>query len=350
MSFETSKKRAFKGFLTRKEANVLTYHSVLPKQANLFQTPYHIDEDLFHEQMEYLAHSKFNCLTLSQLREALDRHSLPKHAVVITFDDGFYNNFSTALPILEKFNIPATVFISTGLVGQQTLGWPEMLISILQCSACEELTFKAKCFPIASADDKQDTFIELTKEFASLTADEIQQACQDFQTQTRFDAEQFFTSSTYEAMRFLTWDEIDAMKQSPVIEFGSHGVTHRSLIHLPDAESRQEINASKHTIQQRIGHCQAFAYPFGRRGVDFNEQHDHMAKEAGYQLIFTCGQYRTIKQTSNPLDLPRTNILSDCDIDVFDLTLNGGISFNNLGSTKEALSGVMKGLFSGSTH
>jgi len=99
-------------------AAILTYHHIDnppadEKEANLYVSP-----RAFEAQMEYLREAKFNVISLDRLREGLlGRNPLPQRAVVITFDDGYENNFVNAYPILQRYGYPATFFITTGRIG-----------------------------------------------------------------------------------------------------------------------------------------------------------------------------------------------------------------------------------------
>ncbi len=87
-----------------------------------------------------------------------------------------------------------------------------------------------------------------------------------------------FLATQIEGIEKLTIEQIHAMDDSGVIEFGAHTQHHVNLLKLSDEEALQEMQASKHEVEQIVGYCHSFAYPFGR----FNEQHQQMAKEIGF--------------------------------------------------------------------
>ena len=69
----------------------------------------------FESQIKYLSEN-YILLSLNDLKEALSRKVIPNKSVAITFDDGYLDNLTHALPLLEKYQIPATIFVSSGFV------------------------------------------------------------------------------------------------------------------------------------------------------------------------------------------------------------------------------------------
>jgi peptidoglycan/xylan/chitin deacetylase (PgdA/CDA1 family) len=97
---------------------ILCYHSIDDSQSLMSVSP-----SLFSAQMQFLAHNGYRTIPLSELCKAVSkRRSLPEKAVALTFDDGFRNNLTAALPILQQFGFSATIFVVTGYVGRR-VGW-----------------------------------------------------------------------------------------------------------------------------------------------------------------------------------------------------------------------------------
>ncbi|PJA32819.1 MAG: hypothetical protein CO185_01595 [Candidatus Zambryskibacteria bacterium CG_4_9_14_3_um_filter_42_15] len=94
-------------------AVVLMYHSI--GENNLFFT---VNGGEFEKQMAYLMRENFNVVSLKKLEEYLKKKSIPLKTIAITFDDGYKDNLLNALPVLKKYNFPATVFVMTGDIGK----------------------------------------------------------------------------------------------------------------------------------------------------------------------------------------------------------------------------------------
>ncbi len=110
--------------LTRNvQTPILMYHSVSETDNAKFY-PFTVSPQLFAEQMAYLYSCGYTPITVTQYAKAYlgGDFALPKHPVVLTFDDGFEDFFTNALPVLNRYHFPATVYISTGFVGK-TSAW-----------------------------------------------------------------------------------------------------------------------------------------------------------------------------------------------------------------------------------
>lgn len=98
----------------KERPTVLMYHSVMEGDNPLSLTP-----EKFEDQIKYLKENKFKFLKLDDLKDGV---VFEGKSVLITFDDGYEDNFSIVVPILQKYNVPAIFFIATGLVGSEVGG------------------------------------------------------------------------------------------------------------------------------------------------------------------------------------------------------------------------------------
>ncbi len=109
---------------TRVPIPILMYHSISPQASRRFK-PFTVAPEMFEAQLAYLADQSYSPITISGLVAAMDgRVALPDRPVVLTFDDGFADFYTTALPALRRHRFPATLYIPTGYVGQ-TSRWLE---------------------------------------------------------------------------------------------------------------------------------------------------------------------------------------------------------------------------------
>ena len=100
---------------------ILMYHSISPAAAPKFARFALRPED-FAAQMAYIAEAGYQTMTVTEATAVLDRRlPLPERAVVLTFDDGFADFHTTALPILHENHLRATLYVVTGYVGRTGL-------------------------------------------------------------------------------------------------------------------------------------------------------------------------------------------------------------------------------------
>lgn len=102
---------------------VLMYHSISSKYDPSFCVP----AQQFDREMRYLRENNYHSVSPAELNAALtDGTPLPENPVLITFDDGFGDNYKTAWPILKKYGFRATFFIVTNEVGRYSIDWPQL--------------------------------------------------------------------------------------------------------------------------------------------------------------------------------------------------------------------------------
>ncbi len=112
--------------IEHKGCRILEFHSILDDSSGKIPT---LSPIAFQKFMEYIYNSKYKVIPLNQLVEYLKQMKpLPKNSIVITFDDGYKDNFLTAFPILKKYNFSATIFLVTEWIGKNStyLSWAEV--------------------------------------------------------------------------------------------------------------------------------------------------------------------------------------------------------------------------------
>jgi hypothetical protein len=125
-------------FINRNLGAILIYHSIvdIPLEFDMWT---HMHVSLFEEHMQLLA-KETNVIPLKEMVNGIKNGRLPQNAVAVTFDDGFRNNYTRAYPILKKYNIPATIFLSTAYIGTKELFWPERLSYIMSRTKADIIT------------------------------------------------------------------------------------------------------------------------------------------------------------------------------------------------------------------
>lgn len=267
-------------FLRRRQSRslqILVYHRVNNDHDLFFPaTPINV----FAEQMKYLAD---HCCVLS-LEDALERtrkNDLPENAIVLTFDDGYKDNYLYAYPVLKELSLPATIFLATDAIGSGRVLWHDKVFSAFRetrkrvlkgiggsreeyClrTLSEKLQAQGKVirFLRSQSDNERSFWIERLIE--ALASD----------------------SRDLDPNLMLTWDDVKIMHQHGM-SFGSHTVNHPILSRLTTGKARREIYDSKRIIEEKLGSTvTSFAYPGGKK-EDFSEETKKIVGEAGY----TCG-------------------------------------------------------------
>lgn len=305
-------------FLLRNKAMILMYHRVLPPadmQIPSVQPGMYVSVDNFRRQVHFLK-SHFNLVSLEELVERLTEGRDVQRCCVLTFDDGWQDNFQYAFPVLQKYSVPATVFLTTGYIGTQRWFWPEEVSLCLLKSRDEvaergvlpsfvqkELSRKGLGLK-SSLERRVDCVVEFLKkkppEQRLIYIRQLKDACGLKSNGKRL---------------LMNWDEVREMGKSSLIEFGSHTMNHVLLDQLPLTEAQDEISLSKEVIGRKIGKkCVFFAYPNG----NYNESIISSLGNAGFTAALTTKR-GYVSSDSTLLELPRVGVHEDvsCNLPLF---------------------------------
>jgi peptidoglycan/xylan/chitin deacetylase (PgdA/CDA1 family) len=304
-------------------AVVLMYHRVCGMDSDpwrLCVTPEH-----FAEQLQVLR-QHCQVISLQKLMTALRKGRLPRRTVAITFDDGYADNLLTAKPLLEKYELPATIFVATGYVGnKREFWWDELDNLFLQPGSLPEtlnLTVNGMVYKWELEDTanytqaayqghrnwkpgyeavpspRQQVYSELWKLMQPLS-----------ESQRLIVRETLYAWAQKEpqvrpSYRTLIDEEVVALAAGGLIEIGAHTVTHPMLSTLPIASQREEIGQSKRDLEEILNReVPSFAYPYGRE-CDYTEETIALVKEAGFACAFTTSA-GVIGQGAAAYRLPR---------------------------------------------
>lgn len=296
----------------RRIIQVLIYHRV-----NDNNDPYFggVPTALFDRQMELLARH-WNVCPLDEAVDRLIYNDIPDHAAVITFDDGYQDNFLHALPILKKYSLPATIFLATDAIGSGRILWHDRIFCGFRETKVRHLIGfpnPESRFDLSTLAGKLAVQRTILKHVFSLRDElrsvAIPQLLDKLQVPDR----------TEEPGLMLNWDEVRDMAQHG-ITFGSHTVTHTILSTVPHERVVYEVRESKRAIESELGTpVTAFAYPIGRK-QDFSEEVKSAVREAGYR----CAMSTILGGNSSSQDLfeLRRGTPWDEDVAAFALRLN----------------------------
>jgi len=307
----------------RSRAVVLTYHGVLDGSAEYDYLNHNfIAAEVFDSQMRYICRH-YRPIALRELVAAYrEGRTPPQGSVVVTFDDGFANNFSVAFPILRRHSIPFTVFVTTGLLDtpgamlwterakRSLFLYPERSVSIELDGASATLDLSS---PAARADASKRVVSRLKRlqpDARNRTLDELERVCGSRPVQEH----------ERERYQFLTWAQAREMASAGV-EIGSHTVSHPILTTLDAATLRHELAESKRSVETALGgECVSFAYPNGSP-ADFGPREKAALRDCGY----ACGLSLNGSLNNRPdlYEVDRINVGRQLDPPAFHVAMTG---------------------------
>ncbi len=256
---------------------IVNYHRILESLDPLLDSEPDVVE--FRWQMELLAEC-FNVMPLHDALHALGTQSMPPRTVCITFDDGYRSTHDLALPILKELNLPATVFVTSGYIGEGNM-WNDKILEAVRRLPSDQLDLRETGLGIhalQTIDERKHTIQKLTQDAKYLPPKER------LDLTVRLEE---LAGEVFDHGLMLTREMVCTMAEQN-IEIGAHTITHPILTSLDDNSARHEIEGGKLQLEAITGRpVRLFAYPNGKAGMDFDERHVVMAKEAGFAAAFT---------------------------------------------------------------
>jgi peptidoglycan/xylan/chitin deacetylase (PgdA/CDA1 family) len=220
---------------------VLCYHSIHPTSFVSCAAP-----RLFEKHLQWLT-SECECVAFSEIPERMTGEPRSKPIVSVTFDDGYADNHEVALPLLLKWGVPATFFVTVGLV-ERDAAVLERFRALLRC-----------------ADDQ---------------------------------------------WRPMTWSQVREL-QDAGMEIGAHTYGHPNLALLPRAQLRTELQRSKSVLEEKTGaEIAAMAYPFGKPRRHVNQQVADTTRDIGFRLAASI-VHRRVHPSDSRFQLPRFTVVHD---------------------------------------
>jgi peptidoglycan/xylan/chitin deacetylase (PgdA/CDA1 family) len=243
-------------------AVILMYHSVAQDdEAKFIEPPNRIAPRLFERQMAFLREHR-RAVPLSRLVDAIaDGTSLPAGTVCITFDDGYRDNLTTAAPILERYGLPATLFLATGHVERAETQWSDTLHWLFRCATQHRLSLPVLGpgpLNLAARAEKARAHRLLHAHLLEAEHEERAALLREIERQ--------LAPAVMPPRLMLDWDEVRELRRRfPFFEIGGHTRSHIDLAAHPGATARAEIEGCGADLARELGgKARHFSYPYGR--------------------------------------------------------------------------------------
>ena len=303
------KKRSAKSELL----TLLAYHRV----CDFDPTGYLFDEGIssaspeeFDRQMRFVKQN-FDVMSFKDLKECLGQGSLPRRPLIVTFDDGYRDNYQYAYPVLRRHNLSATICLTTGYIGlSEPFWWEKVAYWIKTCSGKQLSlgTQSMRTFPLNT--DRRKVIRVVQRMLKS--ADEI--GHQQLMAQLLEQAGSLVDGS--QPVAVLSWNEVREMLAGG-IEFGSHSVSHLNLAAVTPTRLREEIFASKACLEKELNTpVLSIAYPIGDRAT-YNAAVQDMARQAGYGFGISYVQGVNALASFDRYEIKRVHVDRDTDMSLF---------------------------------
>ncbi len=247
---------------------VVTYHRIgRPSECPYYDAVVSAAPETFREQVRHLR-DNFRTMRLDELIATSDEGlRVAEPSALITFDDGYRDNFEEALPILEGLGAPATFFIPTGFLERPRLPWWDHAALVIKQSMRARIALdrpESMTLDLEGGPDARRA--ALMTVIGLYLADRIGDEA-GFRRHLEERAEVEVDEDARGRALFMTWDQVRHLAASGMA-IGSHTHDHRRLASLMEEEQRRELAESRRILERELGRpVEALAYPFGWAGT-----------------------------------------------------------------------------------
>lgn len=275
--------------------SILIFHRVLAVEDPLF--PHEATADTFDAHMSLLK-SVFNVLPLAEAVVRLKTGTLPARAASITFDDGYADNVTTALPILQRHGLPATFFIATAYLDGGRM-FNDTVIEAIRRTPHERLDLNSLGLgqhDTGSHEAKSRAIGQILPKVKPLPPDErestVARLCK------------LAECGLLPEDLMMTTDQLRHLHAAGM-DIGAHTARHPILARLDEEAVRKEIAEGKAFLEAALGEeIRLFAYPNGKPGKDYLPEQASLVRELGFEAAVST-QPGVATRTSDPFQLPR---------------------------------------------
>lgn len=300
--------------LTSNKLNIILYHGFFSKKnfksfTNVFMKKF-ISSDEFEKHLRLF----IRYATPISLENLFFNSEIPKNALIVTIDDGYENNYSIAYPLLKKYRVPATIFLTTGFIDRNNLLWADWVDFIFYRARKIKKSFNYQGKKIIlNLENKKARYLTLERLKKFLKA-MPQSYVLHFLNELQDSMQVKYSWDTMpKGLYPLKWEQIREMKKSGLITLGSHTVTHPILSRCKEDDQQYELYESKCRIEKETNEpCYMFAYPNGQIN-DYKKETIELLKKIKYKVALTAEHGYNHRNKNNLFELKRwgSNIHAD---------------------------------------
>lgn len=270
---------------------------------------------IFEKQIRYLR-KHYRVLPLAEMLREMAEPWVNPPAVAITFDDGYADLYKVAFPILQRYEIPATVYLTVGAIESGEVAWYDRAFVAFQVAPAMDFTLPLnppRHFCLGTPQERLLAAVEFISLMKSLPAADRKIVCESLESTVTLPTGNL-------ANRMLTWEQIRTM-QAAGVSFGTHTMTHPVVSRLSDGDLQWELGESKRVLEERLQRrVLDFAFPFGKAEECGESALDSLAG-LGYRSAVTTEEGLNYPET-NPFTLRRVSFGESRSLSLFALQLS----------------------------
>jgi len=279
-------------------ATIFTLHRVFPAEKRKLSVNENmkISPEFLENFIIDLQFQGYEFITLDRLHDILQNQEKVNKQVLLTFDDGYKDNYDLAYPILKKYNIPFAVFLTTSFPEKEAILWWYIIEDLIMKNEVILLSDDSK-YNCKTYKQKVDTFISIRKKIMLISPDSFLEDLELLLSNYKID----WVSKCNELV--MTWSQIQELSKDRLVTIASHTKNHYPLNRLNKSKVLSEIKDANTLIESKIGEpVNHFAYPFGTR-LEINQREIEIAKTLNLKTAVTTRNGNIYLQHINYLEL-----------------------------------------------
>jgi len=306
---------------------IVTYHRITERKVSEIEAslPFlFTSQQVFEKQLLFFK-KRYKVVTFKELIECEKNGKPPWNSLIITFDDGYEDNFLYAYKTLSNMNLRAAFFIAVDRISNKNakpFWWDRLYYYLkeIQKQDGEELKKEVDSELLDMCVEFKSNASEFFAKMNKKGTDSIERLLDRIEGKYRINNEKLYRENT-----MLNWEQISEMGQHH--EFGSHSCSHRNLLRLGDDERYHEIVESKAIIERSMnGKVRVFSCPAGLMNVEIQR----FVEKGGYEFAVTAAE-PGINRMNNRYHLKRINIWEGTSMSLNGKFAKGYFSFKMMG-------------------
>ncbi|KZY42064.1 hypothetical protein A3732_17020, partial [Oleiphilus sp. HI0050] len=249
------------GILQSRSLVIFNYHRIYnpPLDTPFDKGVYEHSVEEFEIQLKLIS-KHFDVISEQDLIDSITSNSFPsKRTALITFDDGYVDNYTIARPLLKQYKLPAIYFIPTLPIENRKLGWWDLSSYLISQSKKSNINIGNQSFPITNAHEKASSIQAALARFKLTPYEHTKDLIEGLSNS----CEVALPSIEEQSAQWMSWEQIKSLPEDNVA-IGSHTHSHRVLATLDEQTQFQELKESKEILEEKVGRTvQSFSYPVG---------------------------------------------------------------------------------------
>ncbi len=260
-------------FLSNDGLVIFLFHGVIDKQISEIRNykKKHLQKNYFEKIINNLKKNG-NCISMDDIIDFYENNiDFKKKSFAITFDDGYENNFSIASPILSKYEVPATFYITTDFVDNNHMSWIDRIEYCIENTSEGKLSFpwNNKLYSFKTNEEKIDILENIRNNAKKIPSINFDQLVKDIYFQCK---KKEIEHSNDSLDLKMNWDQVKKLNDNNFFIIGGHSHTHKILSFLDSESLESEIKISIDLLKNKANiKTDHYSYPEGLKHCYSNE-------------------------------------------------------------------------------